>query len=623
MLLRAQRPKEALAEAEAVLAADPQNRFALDLKAARLRDLRRFDEARRGRRQAARGRPQRPQGRLPEGDGRGGAPRLRGARRPLLEEILARPRRRERREDAGNGRVFLVHLGFAYQQLGRHRTPRERSAQATRDGRRARREPARRSTSRRCRSPQGRPRRSPRRAPRASASPTTPTSPRSRPTLLRETGRQGRRDGDRRRRCARSRPTRPSERARCAWPTSTSAPSASPRPRPRCARRARSSRKNLATLFQLGAVLERQKRHDAAEARLPRGAGRRARVRAGAELPRLHERRPRRAGRRRRCALIEKAVAHRPRERRLPGQPGLGALPAGPPGRRPRSYAAPRRRERDAGNAVVLDHLGDIARKPRHACAEALGVLAAGRSTGEDDDERARPRRAWSAKIREAQAGAARPSSSAPYAAHALSVARRRAARRRRRAALRRGLPAPAVVDAGARRAVRYSGSLRVSAARPRAARPHAALLVAFAGRTPCASRSRARRARAWWRWRASGRLTAVFPAERARLRGRRRRAGELEALLGVALTPARGDGPALGAPPPRLPRTYARDWGATLPRRIDADAADGARARGHRRRGRSAASRCPTAAFDAAALRRATAPIDAEEARRLAGSGR
>ena len=38
----------------------------------------------------------------------------------LLEEILARPPAADE-EGAGNQRVFLVHLGFAYQQLERYR----------------------------------------------------------------------------------------------------------------------------------------------------------------------------------------------------------------------------------------------------------------------------------------------------------------------------------------------------------------------------------------------------------------------------------------------------------------------------------------------------------------------
>ena len=51
----------------------------------------------------------------------------------LLEEILARPPA-DGEEGSGNQRVFLVHLGFAYQQLGRYAdaaeafAPRDRGA---------------------------------------------------------------------------------------------------------------------------------------------------------------------------------------------------------------------------------------------------------------------------------------------------------------------------------------------------------------------------------------------------------------------------------------------------------------------------------------------------------------
>jgi len=107
----------ALQQAEVVLAADDSNRYALELKGRALRDLRRYDEA------------QLAADKLREYD-----PddlkaaylqvTIAEARRDyqravaLLEEILAGP---EDADAAGtdNARVFLVHLGFAYQQLGR------------------------------------------------------------------------------------------------------------------------------------------------------------------------------------------------------------------------------------------------------------------------------------------------------------------------------------------------------------------------------------------------------------------------------------------------------------------------------------------------------------------------
>jgi hypothetical protein len=74
------------------------------------------------------------------------------------------------------------------------------------------------------------------------------------------------------------------------------------------------------------------------------------------------------------------------------------------------------------------------------------------------------------------------------------------------------------------------------------------------------------------------GGLTAVFPGERAVFRGQAT-ADELEALLGVPLTPAEVIDLLLGVPSPRLLRYDAR-WGPDLPRRIDATLPDGGRLR-------------------------------------------
>ena len=100
------------------------------------------------------------------------------------------------------------------------------------------------------------------------------------------------------------------------------------------------------------------------------------------------------------------------------------------------------------------------------------------------------------------------------------------------------GLPPPADVAQRAAAARSYSGRLRVSLQRARAARPDRGAPRLPAARRRCASRSPAPRARAWWRWRATRRLTAVFPGERAVFRGEATAAG-LEDLLGVALRPA------------------------------------------------------------------------------------
>src|SRR5262245_60104990 len=72
------------------------------------------------------------------------------------------------------------------------------------------------------------------------------------------------------------------------------------------------------------------------------------------------------------------------------------------------------------------------------------------------------------------------------------------------------------------------------------------------------------------------GRLTAVFPGERAGYQGPAT-SGEMEALLGVSLTPAEVMDLLVGVPSPRLLRYRAR-WGRTLPSRVEATLPDGAR---------------------------------------------
>ena len=127
-LYRARRYKEALAEAQTVLVSDARNRFALNLKGQALRDLREFDAAEEAAdailAEAASGFGQDPAERQ--------AAYLQGAylkvqiaegRRDFaaaasqLEAILARNRSGEDAADAASrDRVFLIHLGFAYQQ---------------------------------------------------------------------------------------------------------------------------------------------------------------------------------------------------------------------------------------------------------------------------------------------------------------------------------------------------------------------------------------------------------------------------------------------------------------------------------------------------------------------------
>jgi tetratricopeptide (TPR) repeat protein len=119
ILSRARRPKEALAEADIVLRGDPKNPFALDIRARSLRDLRDFDGA-----QAAVAK------RLAEDPSDLKAAyvgvTIAEARRDFagaaeqLERILARKRGGEDPQETGaNDRVFLIHLGFAYQQQAR------------------------------------------------------------------------------------------------------------------------------------------------------------------------------------------------------------------------------------------------------------------------------------------------------------------------------------------------------------------------------------------------------------------------------------------------------------------------------------------------------------------------
>jgi tetratricopeptide (TPR) repeat protein len=117
LLVGGRRPKEGLAEAEEVLASDQANRFALDLKGRALRDLRRFDEADAVADALVASDPNDQKGgylKVTIAEGR----RDYATAARLLEGILSRP---TGGEDAGSDRrVFLIHLGFAYQQLERY-----------------------------------------------------------------------------------------------------------------------------------------------------------------------------------------------------------------------------------------------------------------------------------------------------------------------------------------------------------------------------------------------------------------------------------------------------------------------------------------------------------------------
>jgi hypothetical protein len=72
------------------------------------------------------------------------------------------------------------------------------------------------------------------------------------------------------------------------------------------------------------------------------------------------------------------------------------------------------------------------------------------------------------------------------------------------------------------------------------------------------------------------GRVLAAFPADRAYWEGDSS-AGSLEALLGVALTPAEVMDLLVGLPPASV-RDYRASWGPSVPRKVTATLADGSR---------------------------------------------
>lgn len=135
-------------------------------------------------------------------------------------------------------------------------------------------------------------------------------------------------------------------------------------------------------------------------------------------------------------------------------------------------------------------------------------------------------------------------------------------------------LPAPGVAERAAA-ATDWSGSLRVSVRGPEV-RGRSRVLMAF--RRPDALRieipgASGARLVAVAR---GGRLTAVLPGERAFLESGTT-PEEMEALLGVALSPPELMDVLVGVPPARL-RDYRVRWGDTLPRRVDAQLPDGTR---------------------------------------------
>jgi len=390
LLIDARRAKEALSEADAVLAADSKNRYGLDLRARCLRDLKRFDEADAAADQLVAADP---------GDLKASYLKVTIAEQrrdyagaaKLLEEILARGSASG--EEPANLRVFHVHLGFDYQQLGRH-------ADAAREFSRAievggppdanlltfhaealslahQKDEALQAT----------------RAARARF-PDNLDLAALEATLLRETGDTAGALAIVTALRAKS-PSDPKVLGRVADFYRRAGDFAEAELTLRQALAA--DPKNLAALFQLGAVLERQKRHDAAEK-----VFREALAIEPDSAPVLNYLGYMNADRNVRVeeafTLIEKAVQIEPQSAAYQDSLGwalyrLNRLDAA-------EEAVRRALERDAENAVILDHLGDIVAK-RGRVAEALGYWQKAMKGEDEEGELDRPR--VEGKIREAQ----------------------------------------------------------------------------------------------------------------------------------------------------------------------------------------------------------------------------
>jgi tetratricopeptide (TPR) repeat protein len=132
VLIGARRPQDALAEAQGVLTADEANRFALDLKGRALRDLRRFDEADAVADSLVASDPKDEKAAYLKVTIAEARHDFAGAAK-LLEDVLARPAPADD-EGASDRRVFLVHLGFAYQQLERYADAASAFARAAKEG---------------------------------------------------------------------------------------------------------------------------------------------------------------------------------------------------------------------------------------------------------------------------------------------------------------------------------------------------------------------------------------------------------------------------------------------------------------------------------------------------------
>jgi tetratricopeptide (TPR) repeat protein len=119
-LFRERKLEETIVEADAVLAADPDNRYAPELKGKALRDLRRFDEAL-ALADRALARDATDLAALYLKATVAEARRDYAGAAAQLERLLARPRAGEdAQQRASNDRMFLLHLGLDYGQLDRH-----------------------------------------------------------------------------------------------------------------------------------------------------------------------------------------------------------------------------------------------------------------------------------------------------------------------------------------------------------------------------------------------------------------------------------------------------------------------------------------------------------------------
>ncbi len=175
-------------------------------------------------------------------------------------------------------------------------------------------------------------------------------------------------------------------------------------------------------------------------------------------------------------------------------------------------------------------------------------------------------------------------------------------------------LPPPGVVES-ATAARSWSGSARVSVS-GKELRGRSRVLLAF--RRPDAVRIEipgpaGARLVAVIR---GGRLTAVLPGERAVLESAAT-ASDLEALLGVALSPGELMDVLVGVAPAGL-RDYRAWWGKALPRRVEAVLADGTKLEATVDDAETGVD-LPEAAFDPPP-HEGYRPIDADEARRLLG---